>query len=177
MAHRVPPVSQGRSQQPTVSSSPDTARLKKCPRVLRGLSPSMRGTLCYTCRAMRGHTGRTSVGRALSFVKLFHFTWKTKRCRLISRICLLHQAQPAAAWAGSAPCPSCSATSTTSAASHRATTTPTGCPRQSPCRCPWKLWPGRASSLTSAGGQGGRWEGRSSGSSGTMVKVLICVCF
>lgn len=63
----------------------------------------------------------------------------------------LFQARLAAACAGSAPCPLCSATSTTSATLPPATTTPTGCPRRNPCPCPWLPSPERASSLTSAG--------------------------
>lgn len=61
------------------------------------------------------------------------------------------QAQLAAACAGSAPCPSCSATSITSATLPPATTTLTGCPRLSPCPCPWPPSLERASSLSSAG--------------------------
>lgn len=67
---------------------------------------------------------------------------------------LAMQAPPAAVCAGSVPCLSCSATSTTSATSLPVTTTPTGCQLWSPCLCPWRLWLERASSLTSAGRHG-----------------------
>lgn len=77
--HRVLLVYQDPCLQPTASSSPDTARIRMCPAVLKELTSSMTATPCCTCRAMRGHMDRIS-------------------------------ARLAAVCAGSAPCPSCSAT-------------------------------------------------------------------
>lgn len=70
-----------------------------------------------------------------------------------SSVILCQQVLPAVACAASAPCPSCSATSTTCATWHGETTTVTGCPRGSPC-CPWWTpWRGRLSRDTSVAAQ------------------------
>ena len=70
---------------------------------------------------------------------------------VVSRGPLPTQARRAAACGSSAPCPSSSVTSTTSATSPPATNTRTGCPPRSPCPCPWLPSLGTTSGPSSAG--------------------------
>lgn len=157
MVHRVLPVLQDQFRQPTASSSPDTARVRKCHPVPMELALSMTDTRCCMCRVTRGRTDRTLVRRIfVSSLNLKTFFLHPYFIKYLT-FCFVgpfFQARPAAVCAGSAPCPSCSAISTTSATSPPATTTPTGCPHPSPCPCPWPPSLERASSLTSAGRDG-----------------------
>lgn len=184
--HRVLPVFQDQSLQPMASSSPDTARDRKCLTVQMELAPSTTATPCCTCRATREHTDRTSVRRTLFYQEVALDLILSKALHIFDLLLPLRplfQARPAAVCAGSAPCPSCSATSTTSATSPPATTTPTGCPRLSPCPCPWPPSLERASSLTSAGRDGEREEeeeamdvGRCKVFNFTFLCVRTCRC-
>lgn len=70
--HRVLLVLQDQSLQPTDSSSPDTARLRKCPSVLKELAPSTMDIPCCMCRVTRGHTDRTLVRRIFAFKHVFY---------------------------------------------------------------------------------------------------------
>lgn len=68
----------------------------------------------------------------------------------VSLMCMF-QVRPVAVWGSSAPCPSCSVTSTTCATSPPVMTTPTGSPHLSPCPWAWHLSLEKASNPSLAG--------------------------